>query len=110
MDVSKERKHVMKFTSNEEIPVGSVLYGDFGWSMCIPKFYKVLSHKGKKSLVVEECEKDKVSGDGWQGQCVAGDPNGRTFVARITSKGFIHINDHYVGVWDGKPKCYDYLD
>jgi hypothetical protein len=98
------------FASNADIPDGTIFETDVGWSMVIPKFWKVVGKRGNQTVVLSECRKVSVSGDGWQGTCVPGEAVGAAFLARINKYGHVKIDGHCAVVYDGKPSMYDYMD
>ena len=98
------------FASNADIPVGTIMEADVGWSMVIPKFWKVVGHRGNKTVILSECRKVMVTGDGWEGTCVAGKAVGEMFTARINKYGNLKIDGRCAIVYDGRPTYYDYMD
>lgn len=56
--------------ANEAITlkVGDVVVEQWGYSMCLVNFYKVIALNGKTMVTLQELEAERVTGDGWQGQ------------------------------------------
>lgn len=92
---------------------GDILVTIGGYNMILVDFYKIIKATGK-SFKVKELKKKNVSGNGWQGECVAieneFEPNAKEITCRITKWGGLKIDDHHASLWNGKPVHYDHMD
>lgn len=92
--------------------VGDILAGTAGWSMNLPRFYKITKRTSKQFTCVRL--KGKIVSGHKNGQWteVATDEviPGEEYKARITKYGALKIDDTYVRLWDGKPLHGDDMD
>lgn len=104
---------------NRKISTGDILWGDFGWSMTIPVFYRVLGVTASgKSVKIARLESAVSTSDGgFSGTRVPldtfDDLRPKAYVKRIKSceRGeYVMFNDTRLTKWDGKPKYFDSLD
>ena len=94
--------------------VGDILSGTFGYSMILPRFYKIIKRTAK-SFTVVRLEGKIVSGHrNGQWEEIATDDlydeNEPPITARINKHGTVHVKDVYVTLWDGKPIYGDDMD
>ena len=98
---SKERKN----DDPETFEVGDILAGTFGYSMTIPRFFKIIKRTAKQFTCIR-----------LKGKIVSGHKNGqweeiptdepyddKQYVGRINKWGLLKIDDVYVKIWNGKP-------
>ena len=92
---------------------GDILAGIFGYSMNLPRFYKIIKRTSKQFTVARI-----------PGKIISGHRNGQweeipdenakyeneTIIARINKRGNVVIKDTYVRLWDGKPLQGDDMD
>ena len=93
-------------TKPEFWEVGDILCGTAGWSMCLPRWYKIVKRTAKKITCIR-----------LEGKIVSGHKNGqweemptdnqsrydtKEFNGMITERGTVKIDDVYVHLWDGK--------
>jgi hypothetical protein len=93
---------------------GDILVTSGGYNMVLIYFYKIIKKVGTKSFIVRQLKQKKVSGNGWQGECVPieneFDQSEKEITVRINKYNSLKIEDHYARLWDGKPEHYDHLD
>lgn len=104
-----------------EIKVGDILAGTWGYSMVIPEFFEVIG-KTAKTLKVRRLEKEmlKPNAYGQQGYEVPAEPlrnDEREFegTARLSIEGGLYVKMEYrtrvfVEKWNGRPIWADYMD
>ena len=92
---------------------GDILVTIGGYNMILVDFYKIIKSTGK-SFKVKELKKKNVSGNGWQGECVAieneFESDAKEINCRITKYGGLKIDGHYANLWSGEPVHYDHMD
>ena len=106
-----------------KIQPGTILEGDFGYSMCLPAFYEVVSitASGKSAKVRRLRTQNKTSDGGWTGTCVPvpGSAEGcDTETKRIKTASwdrtkpfeYVMIRDHMFSPWNGKAAYFDHWD
>ena len=105
--------------------VGDILVCEWGYSMRLVEYYRVISANGK-SVKLEHLKGRRITDDGWTGTEVPTDVvvkddkvDGRTFRIIPPNKqlwndiqnwNVCKINGNYAEFWDGKPKAFDTLD
>jgi hypothetical protein len=116
-DVGEKKQ---KEDENALVKVGDIYHRQFGYSMTINSYYKVLNVKGKKAEVIELAKK-AVKGSLMQGDVVPEEdtPRGKntqTTIALIKPDGSLRIRfmgdgdyDTY-HKWDGQPDYEDHMD
>lgn len=102
--------------SNSPVKVGEIYHRNWGYSMCINTYFKVLGVKGKKARVVE-LDKKAVSGSLMQGRVVPIETprsNAEELVAMIKDDGTLRIklygNYETYRKWDGQSDYEDHMD
>ena len=96
--------------------VGDILFGDHGYSMELPTWYRV-EKVTKTQVVVTELEDKVVSSDAY-GQSGYKMPSNctipsRTYRCKVKSyngQEYITIRDNTFRLWDGSEKSFNYLD
>ena len=96
----------------DELKDGTILVCSWGYSMTIVNFYKVIGRKGTATVLLQGLENERVSGDGFSGECVPGNPVGEVFKVRYSSKHkCAKIDSHrWLPIWGGNPAYYNHLD
>ena len=105
--------------------VGDILVVQWGYSMRLVDYYRVISANGK-SVKLEHLKGKRITDDGWTGTEVPTDKvekddrvDGKSFRLIPPERQFMHdienwnvckINGNYAEFWDGKPKHFDTLD
>lgn len=93
--------------------VGDILAGTVGYSMVLPRFYKIIKRTAK-SFTVQRMESKIVSGHrNGQWEEVADEKaplKGVPTNARIRKSGSVVVNDCYVHLWNGEPLHGDDMD
>ena len=121
-DKEREREHTM-ITATTKITPGTILEGDFGYSMTLPAFYEVvaITPSGKSAKVRRLRTANKTSDGGWTGTCVPvpGSAEGEsTETKRIKIAAwdrrnpyeYVMIRDHMFSPWNGKAAYFDHWD
>lgn len=105
-----------------KIQIGDVLCGDFGCTMTLPAFYRVVSitPSGKSAKVRRLSAANSSSDGGWTGTCVPTDSfsSSEIITCRIKrsswSRGdkfeYVTIHNHMFTMWNGKPQYFDHWD
>lgn len=94
--------------------VGDILVCQWGYSMVIVDFYKIIKTTGK-SFVLRKLKDKKISGDGWRGECVPieneFEKNEQDINVRINKYNYVKIKDKgHCSLWTGNPVHYDHMD
>ena len=105
--------------------VGDILVVQWGYSMRLVDYYRIISANGK-SVKLEHLKGKRITDDGWTGTEVPTDKvekdervDGKSFRLIPPERQFMHdvdnwnvckINGNYAEFWDGKPKHFDTLD
>ena len=105
----------------EQIKVGDIYAGTWGYSMTIPAFY-IVTKVTKKRVKVCELEKEMVSSDGY-GQRgyerpvepYSIDLDEKEKICKLEEDGYLRIPQGYssfvlASPWDGKPIYADHMD
>lgn len=92
--------------------IGDILAGTAGYSMTLPRFFKIIKKTYKQFTCVR-----------LRGKIVSGHRNGQweevatdeqygdeQYVARIGKRGSLKIDNTYVRLWDGEPLYGDDMD
>lgn len=92
--------------------IGDILAGTAGYSMTLPRFYKIIKRTAKQFTCIR-----------LEGKIVSGHKNGqweevpsdqryddKFYTCRINKWGSIRIDGHTVRVWDGTPLMGDDMD
>ena len=122
-DIVLEKLIINKDTNfkgvDEEDPstwgVGDIVCCTAGYSMSLPRFYKI-TKTTPKGIVVQKMKGKIVSGHRngqWEEIADENGPLGEEFKGRITQRGsgmHVKINGHHVHLWDGKPLYGDDMD
>lgn len=102
--------------SNSPVKVGEIYHRNWGYSMCINTYFKVLGVKGKKARVVE-LDKKAVSGSLMQGRVVPIETprsDAEELVGMIKNDGTLRIklygNYETYRKWDGQSDYEDHMD
>ena len=112
-------------TIANKITEGTILEGDFGYSMSLPAFFVVtkVTASGKSAYVKRLATENTTSDGGWTGTCVPvidkfhrNDNTDKLY--RIKSarwRGndpceYVMIRDHIFQIWDGEPAYFDHWD
>ena len=102
--------------SNSPVKVGEIYHRNWGYSMCINTYFKVLGVKGKKARVVE-LDKKAVSGSLMQGRVVPIETprsDAEELLGMIKNDGTLRIklygNYETYRKWDGKSDYEDHMD
>lgn len=102
----------------EEVAVGDILECNWGYSMSLVDYYKVIERK-KKSIKLAKLDTKVVEGDGGRGKCIPTletKPDqyvdGKLFrIGYKYSKDVVcQVNGHSCVFWDGKPGSFDTWD
>ena len=106
--ISKERKN----DDPDTFEIGDILAGTAGYTMTLPRFYKIIKRTNKQFTCVR-----------LKGKIVSGHRNGQweeiptdeyyndtEYTCRINKWGSIKIDGHTVTVWNGKPLYGDDMD
>jgi len=102
----------------EDVAVGDILECNWGYSMSLVDYYKVIERK-KKSIKLAKLETKIVEGDGGRGKCIPTlqtKPDqyvdGKLFrIGYKYSKDVVcQVNGHSCEYWDGKPGSFDTWD
>lgn len=113
LKIDKDSEYKEKSDDPTTWEVGDILVTSGGYNMILVDFYKIIKKTGK-SFIVKELKKKNVSGNGWQGECVAieneFDDRAQELRVRINKWNSVKIEDHYASYWDGKPVHYDHMD
>lgn len=98
------------YATHPEIETGAILYSEWGYTMRLVDFYKVIG-RTEKRLYLQELKKEIVSGDSWQGNVMPTDQieNMEKLTAYFSRKYF-RIDGHRLQLFDGKPKMIDTAD
>lgn len=109
----KSGKYTEKNPSDPETwDVGDILAGTAGYSMCLPRFYKVVKKTAKQFTVVR-LKGEIISGsrNGQWREIATDEPYGdEEYKARITKYGSLKIDGTSVHLWDGQPLYGDDMD
>lgn len=112
-------------TNIKRIEVGTILEGDFGATMQLPAFYKVvaITASGKSAKVRRMATANVTSDGGWTGTCVpdescwhradAGVETKRIHLASWDCRNpyeYVTIRGHMFHPWDGEPAYFDHWD
>ena len=92
--------------------VDDILCGTAGYSMVLPRFYKIIK-KTAKSFKVVRIPGKIVSGHRngqWEEVADLNGKPGEEFTGRINKHGHVRIDDILVHLWDGKPLNGDDMD
>lgn len=93
--------------------IGDILAGTAGYSMILPRFYKIIKRTAK-SFTVQRMEGKIVSGHRngqWEEVADENAPlSGKLLTGRIRKYGGVVIDDVHVHLWDGKPLYGDDMD
>lgn len=93
-----------------EIKDGSIVYSQWGYSMCLVDFYKVIG-RTEKRLYLYPLKKEIVSGDSWHGHVMPTDEiENTTKKTAYFSKNYFRIVGERLKLFDGKPKMIDTAD
>lgn len=102
--------------SNSPVKVGEIYHRNWGYSMCINTYFKVLGVKGKKARVVE-LDKKAVSGSLMQGRVVPIETprsDAEELLGMIKNDGTLRIklygNYETYRKWDGQSDYEDHMD
>ena len=104
--------------ADSPVKIGEIYHRNWGYSMCINDYYKVIDVKGKKALVVE-LPKKAISGDLTQGKVVPVDvenpSRNEAVLALIKPDGTLRIKNSIhkyetFHQWDGEPDWEDHWD
>lgn len=102
----------------QEVEVGDILECNWGYSMSLVDYYKVIERK-KASIKLAKLETKIVSGDGGRGTCIPTDKtkpdqyvDGKLFRIgyKYDNKVVCSVNGHSCCYWDGKPGSFDTWD
>ena len=103
-----------KYTySFDELKPGTILVCEWGYSMNIVDFYKVIGTRGKATVILQKLYNKTTEGDGWSGKCIPSNgPKGDPIIARLSSKSnCIKLSScRYLQIWDGESAYYNHLD
>ena len=101
-----------------DIEVGDIVYANFGYSMVIPTFGRVVK-RTPCTYVIEELPTkhygvDKYGQQGMALPVLDGTTVSRAHRAprsnRFSKSGYLSWNGTYASFWDGKAKWYDFMD
>ena len=123
IDIVLERLHITKDTKVTKVDpndpttwiVGDIVCCIAGYSMCLPRFYKI-TRKTPKGIVVKRMPGKIISGSRngqWQEIADEKAPLGDEFKGRIVQRGTysrVKIDGNSVHLWDGKPLYGDDMD
>lgn len=106
--ISKEKNN----KDPETWEIGDVLAGTFGYSMTLPRFFKIIKRTAKQFTCIR-----------LKGKIVSGHRNGQweevptdepydntQYTGRINKWGYVKIDDIAVKIWDGEPLYGDDMD
>lgn len=111
-------------TNIKKINKGTILEGDFGYSMSLPAFFMVtdITKSGKSVRVKRLATENTTSDGGWTGTCVPipnafhrNDNADKLYrIKRANWYGepveYVTIRDHMFRIWDEKPAYFDHWD
>ena len=109
---------VSQSSTPQEVEVGDILECNWGYSMSLVDYYKVIERK-KASIKLAKLETKIVSGDGGRGTCIPTDKtkpdqyvDGKLFRIgyKYDNKVVCSVNGHSCYYWDGKPGSFDTWD
>jgi len=92
--------------------IGDIVCCIAGYSMCLPRFYKI-TKKTPKGIVVKRMAGKIISGHKngqWEEIADENAPLGEEFKGRITPRGTVKIDGNSVHYWNGNPLHGDDLD
>ena len=108
-----------------DVEVGDILVREWGWSMRLVDYYRVIS-RTKSTIKLERLNGKRITKDGWQGEEIPTDkvikdqyvdgksfriiPPEKQYYQDVNQQAVCRINGNLVEFWDGKPKSFDTLD
>lgn len=105
--------------SPKDIEVGDIIYANFGYTMTLPVFGRVIK-RTPCTYVIEELPSKEFGRDRYGQQGLAlpvldgssrpTHANRRLRANRFTKSGNLSWDGHYATFWDGKASWYDYMD
>ena len=105
--------------SPKDIEVGDIIYANFGYTMTLPVFGRVIK-RTPCTYVIEELPSKEFGRDRYGQQGLAlpvldgssrtAHANRRLRANRFTKSGNLSWDGHYATFWDGKARWYDYMD
>lgn len=105
--------------SPKDIEVGDIIYANFGYTMTLPVFGRVIK-RTPCTYVIEELPSKEFGSDRYGQQGLAlpvldgssrpAHANRRLRANRFTKSGNLSWDGHYATLWDGKARWYDYMD
>lgn len=117
--VNEQAARTASEKSPKDIEVGDIIYANFGYTMTLPVFGRVIK-RTPCTYVIEELPSKEFGRDryGQQGLAIPvldgssrpAHANRRLRANRFTKSGNLSWNGHYATFWDGKARWYDYMD
>lgn len=105
--------------SPKDIEVGDIIYANFGYTMTLPVFGRVIK-RTPCTYVIEELPSKEFGRDRYgqhglalpvlDGSSRPAHANRRLRANRFTKSGNLSWDGHYATFWDGKARWYDYMD
>ena len=97
----------------DELKPGTILICEWGYSMTIVHFYRVISTRGTATVVLQKLKNTVLDGDGWSGNCIpSAEPAGEPFTARWSRKSqCVKLSKYeHLKIWGGEPAYFNHLD